>query len=266
MLSKEVILFNPNSLPEMVSGRFTGNNLTLSASDDLKWEIAQGSKYIQMTPSNGLGATVQLAPVKGDYTGGPETVIINVTDDIKRTDRNRMLVIYISELSNSFIFDRHNIDLQPGGVEVLQSSIAGGTNSSYEEINWYVTNDYLNPNLEVVRLFGKGKSIQVMGINDGSVDVVGIYRGQIEKCAVTVKSPTYFRIAYNSFRMYPGERTREGKLLEIPFFVRPTDANIRWYSTNSSSDPALEYNIYEPAAAKELKGSENTLKGDIIKL
>jgi hypothetical protein len=244
--AKTVLNMNPRSQALKVTASIVGDGFRDDDNDNLQWSIAGGdTNIISMFPASGKGREIQIIPNSMiDYISPLSTTLV-ITHPY--TSKKKVIYVQVAELTNAFMLNKSEIEIESSIMTELTCNIIGGKSKDYEEVFWLSSRDENDPTKEVVKVMGSGRNVQLYGIADGVTRVVAMYKSLIATCIVTVKSAKYFEIEAQALKMYPGERDKNGNLLQIKYQVRPDDTNIVWVSTDASSaDPVVAYEILPP--------------------
>jgi len=272
-VSKTMYVLTPREQPIIIDAQLFGAGLEITDNDKLEWKIYNMDKtkpMIKMFPepdtddgdhngtyvphSKGHQIMIEVQNYKDKTYIIPEACTIEITCPDLSISTKRTIFITVQEDSNAFRISKTDIKMESHQMEELSCTIAGGKNSDYDEVLWVADRDSFDPTKEIVRVMGKGKNVQLMGMADGVVSVMATYRGITKTCRVTIKSQLYFNINYQTFGCYPGQRVvkknSNGEIIEEtdPYFeyeVRPVSAYVSWVSTDSKEEYA---NIYKMAA------------------
>ncbi|MDR0494257.1 MAG: hypothetical protein LBG95_01330 [Treponema sp.] len=266
---------NPREKPFVISASILGFGVGDQDNDSLVWKVKGIEDYkkpmIKIYPENyeyddgpgvirkgSQGRHIQVEVLNRKYET-PENCIIEISCP-SLTSKVRTVFLQVQEDSNAFTVSKRSLTVQSGEMAELSCSIIGGSNKDYEEVVWVAQKDGFDPTKDIVKVMGRGRSVQVLGMADGVTNVTAVYRGLMDNCAVVVKSSVYFNIQYQYFLKYPKARNDDGGLVEIGYEVRPVTAPIQWIDTDG--DSAKKIANYSVTQAKD--DGDGTGRGVIL--
>jgi len=255
LTSQSMFILSPREAPFYISAKIIGFGINDEDSEFLQWTInyddAQRVKpMLKIFPENTGDATKGISSIGKtvlievqQYPGKVYTDVEYCTLTLSHpaTGRKRVLYFQIQEDSNAFTISRNAMTLESGQQMELTCNILNGSLKDYDEVVWEAKRDSIDPGKDIVKVIGRGKSVQILGMTDGQTVVTASYRGLNSRanfCTVTVKSVYYFTINFQNVLAYPGQKDDNGSgMFGIGYSVRPPNAVISWLDTaNETAD------------------------------
>jgi hypothetical protein len=257
VVNQSMFVLSPRELPFYVNANLLGFGVSESDQDLIHWELNFTSEeklkpMLKLYPENVEGG-------KGFESAG-NTVLVEIQQEIgkvytsveyctltvscpQKTSKKRILYFQIQEDSNAFTISKKNMILETGQQEQLECTILNGSSKDYDEVVWTARRDSIDPGKDIVKVIGRGKKVQILGMTDGETTITASFRGlnsQGNTCRVIVKSFYYFSITYQTLLAFPGQldEKSEGKFA-IGYSIRPPNAAINWIDTASASGDVI---------------------------
>jgi hypothetical protein len=278
--SQTMFMLNPVEAPFYVSASLMGFGVEETDSDNLIWELNYTAEQrkepiIKIFPENagdnGFKSTGRNILVEVQDLKYMSVVFCTMTVSHPDTSHKRVLYFQIQEDSNAFTISTKYIQMETGDSVELSCNILNGTSKDYEQVVWQAKKDDVNPDKDIVKIMGRGKTIQLYATSDGYTTVTASFRGLGglgTSCAVNVKSVYYFSISYQMITAYPGQKDQNGGVYQIKYTVRPFNAAIQWMNTDDSNYEAGKKiaNTYYGAAENDGSGTgEGSIYFDFLK-
>jgi hypothetical protein len=258
--NQTMFVLSPLDAPFYVNASIIGYAVSDLDSEDLEWTInytneEERSPMIKIFPENGdsnrkgfssKGKSILVEVQRKTYTN---LSYCTVTVSHRLTSKKRVLYLQIQEDSKAFTISTKYIQLETGQTAELSCNILNGTSKDYDEVVWTARRDDADPSKDIVRIMGRGKTVNIYGMTDGNTVVTASYMGLNQSgstCAVTVKSTYYFNLTHDALYVYPGEIDKEGGLFYIQYSVRPANAPIQWLNTDDMNKQTARVTIGPP--------------------
>jgi hypothetical protein len=266
---KTMFVLGPRELPFLIEAQIFGVGVTEQDRDSLIWTVKNNEKnmikiYPENVVENGVvktnkskGHMIQVAVQNRRYDN-TESCTIEISCP-GQTSRVKTIFLQIQEDSNAFTLSKYEFNnIDTGTMVELSCNIIGGKSKDYDEVVWMADKDSFDPTKDLVKIMGKGQKVNILPLSDGITQITAMYRGLVKTCSISIKSSVYINIQYQTYLTYPGDRnrnkeTKEEKLLEIEYEVRPAHAYIQWITTNT--------NFEKPAANVSFTEAEEKIKG-----
>ena len=253
IVNQSMFILHPREAPFYVQASVIGFGMNDNDSDRLRWEFnftdtQKANPMLKLYPDNvennkGFESTGKTVLIEVQQEAGKVyTQIEYCTLTVTHPDTSckRVLYFQIQEESNAFTISKKSLTLETGGQAELSCNILNGSSKDYDEVVWTAKRDSIDPGKDIVKVIGRGKSVQILGMTDGETTVTASYRGlnsQGNICKVTVRSVYYFNITYQNLLCFPGQRDDNGYgSFSIGYSVRPPNAAINWIDTANTGD------------------------------
>jgi hypothetical protein len=268
--NQTMFMLNPVEKPFYVNASLNGFGVTEEDNDNLIWTLDYNdterlSPILKIFPNNAkdegfksMGKSIMVEIQHRDKWESIEFCTITVSHS--DTNHKRVLYFQIQEASNAFTISTKYIQMETGQSVELSCNILNGNSKDYEQVVWQAKKDDINPGKDIVKIMGRGKTIQLYATSDGYTTVTASFRGLGglgTSCGVNVKSVYYFSISYQMITAYPGQKDQNGGVFQIKYTVRPFNAGIQWMNTDDSNIEAGKKvaNVYFSAAENDGYGT-----------
>jgi len=261
-VSRTMYVFSPREAPVMLSAQLFGVGIVETDNDLLEWNVINNKNMIKIFPETGnanhsKGREIQLEVINRGYPVSEICTIEITCPSLKLSESaKRTIVITVQEDTNALRLSKININMESGDMTELSCTIMGAATKDYEEVIWEAERDSFDKTKDIVKIMGKGRSVQLLGVADGVIKVTCVFRALTRDCRVEVKSSQYFNIMYQTFACYPGQKVEEPGYVGSPYIkyeVRPVTAQISWIDTDTDFDHKLANYGIEPA--KDINGT-----------
>jgi len=262
VVSKTMYVFSPREAPIMLSAQLVGVGVVETDNDLLEWNVINNKNMLKIfpetnNPNHSKGREIQLEVINRSYPVSEICTIEITCPSLKLSESaKRTIVITVQEDTNALRLSKTNINMESGDMAELSCTIMGGTAKDYDEVIWEAERDSFDKTKDIVKVMGKGRTVQLLGMADGVIKVTCVFRALTRDCRVEVKSSQYFNIMYQTFGCYPGQRVEEPGYVGAPYIkyeVRPVTAPISWIDTDVDFDNKLANYGIEPA--KDINGT-----------
>ena len=279
--NRTMFMLNPVEMPFYVNASLAGFGVTEEDNDNLLWTVNYSdderlNPILKIYPNNAndngfsaMGKRILVEIQQRDKWESIEFCTITITHP--DTNHQRVIYLQIQEDSNAFTISTKYIQMETGESVELSCNILNGTSKDYEQVVWQAQKDDIDPGKDVVKIMGRGKTIQLYATSDGYTTVTASFRGLGglgTSCGVNVKSTYYFSISYQMITAYPGQKDQNGGVYQIKYTVRPFNAGIQWMNTDDSNIEAGNKiaNVYFGAAENDGYGTgEGSIYFDFLK-
>jgi hypothetical protein len=254
---KTMYVLSPREKPFLISAQLLGVGVNEQDWDSLVWTVKNNdTNMLKIYPENvvenggvaankSIGRTIQVEVMNREYKE-TESCVIEISCP-SQTSRIKTIFLQVQEDTNAFTLNKYDIKMQSNEMMELSCNIIGGSGKDYDEVYWIADADSFDPTKDIVKIMGRGKTVQILAAADGITQVTAVYRGLMKYCTVTVKSSVYFDIQYKNFLTYPGERQNNNNLIEIQYEVRPVTAFIQWIDTDTDFNKKIANISYTQA-------------------
>lgn len=209
-------------LSKTLTATLTGAGVLPTDQNNLQWKSSD-PKIVSIRGSSSTGVAVGKSVYIEALKEGEATITVS------HDKSNSNLVFYIivpGEEEKTITLNKTYATIDKGASTDITASISGGSTEDYNSITWSA--DKVDDQ-DIVRVMGRGKTVNVYGVNPGIATVrAQLPNGKFAICDVEVQSTKQFSFGTTTVRVQPGKEK------EVSYTVSPANAGLQWVQNDDS--------------------------------